>query len=160
MSNHIKFRVIILLCCANLCLFVYGQGYFDQRPVNDISRLPIGNGYIYHPKSDSNALCKRRLGVYIAATSDLLVRSFSNGKVVKISEEEPENSYLVAVNSNGTYYFYGLVSGVVVKPGQQVAKGQVIGDLKWQKGGRHLLLFSVYRNGSEINEEQLISRQQ
>jgi septal ring factor EnvC (AmiA/AmiB activator) len=54
------------------------------------------------------------------------------------------------------FYFYGQVSQVAVKPGQLVETGQVIGDLTLSNDGNRLLLFSVYKNGNEINEEQQI----
>jgi len=62
----------------------------------------------------------------------------------------------VAITSKSTFYFYGQVSQVAVKPGQLVETGQVIGDLTLSNDGKRLLLFSVYKNGNEINEEQQI----
>jgi murein DD-endopeptidase MepM/ murein hydrolase activator NlpD len=122
----------------------------------DTLQLPVANGHVYHPKTDTTSLCRKRNGIYISATSDFNVKSVHQGRVVKIFSMPSGESYAVAIASGGSYFFYGQIYKVSVKPGQTVQKGQIIGELSQQQGLNNLLLFSVYRHGKEVNEENLL----
>jgi septal ring factor EnvC (AmiA/AmiB activator) len=70
------------------------------------------------------------------------------------------NGYQVAISSGSSYFFYGQIYNVRVKPGGTVQKGAVIGELSAQRGDKSLLLFSVYKHGKEVNEESLLQESQ
>jgi septal ring factor EnvC (AmiA/AmiB activator) len=126
----------------------------------DTLRLPVANGYIYHPKTDTTLLCGKRIGIYISATSDFRVKSVRQGRVVKILSMESGSGYEVTVASGNSYFFYGQIYKVSVKPGQTVQRGQIIGELSSQKEDNNFLLFSIYKHGKEINEENFLRQTQ
>ena len=139
---------LLLLLCAYQCQSI------------DTLRLPVANGYIYHPKTDTTLLCEKRIGIYISATSDFRVKSVRQGRVVKIFNIESGSGYAVTVASGSSYFFYGQIYKVSVKAGQTVQRGQIIGELSSQEGGNNFLLFSVYKHGKEVNEENLLQQAQ
>jgi len=69
---------------------------------------------------------------------------------------ESGDGYEVAIASGSSYFFYGQIYKVNVKPGQTVQRGQIIGKLSSQQRGNNFLLFSVYKHGKEVNEENLL----
>jgi murein DD-endopeptidase MepM/ murein hydrolase activator NlpD len=126
----------------------------------DTLQLPVANGYIYHPKSDTELLCRRRIGIYISATSDFSVKSVRQGRVASIFSVASGDGYEVAIVSNGLYFFYGQIHKVRVKTGETVQRGQIIGELSSDSQNKHLLLFSVYKHGKELNEETVLRQGQ
>ena len=73
---------------------------------------------------------------------------------------ESGDGYQVAIASGSSYFFYGQIYKVAVKVGQTVQRGQIIGELLSQQGGNNFLLFSVYKHGKEVNEENFLRQGQ
>jgi septal ring factor EnvC (AmiA/AmiB activator) len=135
---------LLLLLCTYHCQSI------------DTLRLPVANGYIYHPKTDTTLLCRKRIGIYISATSDFNVKSVHQGRVIKVISMKSGDGYEVAIVSGSSYFFYGQIYKVTVKVGQIVQRGQIIGELSSQQGDNNFLLFSVYKHGKEVNEEYFL----
>ncbi len=103
------------------------SGAYNGAPHNgiDLSSIPNKNGFL-----------------------DLRVRSVSKGEVIMVTHESISGGWgnaVVVAHPNGLFSLYGHLSRVVVKEGQKVEQGQMLG-IEGNTGastGRHLH-FSIY----------------
>ncbi len=111
--------------------------------------LPIKNGVIIKDFTDSS-LTIHPEGVLIAPTDQLEVRSCSDG-IVR-STFQFHDTYTVIVSAgNNLYYRYSNIDTVVIKKGQKITKGIVLGMLNAKTHEKKPIIFSTFKGDKYVN---------
>lgn len=119
------------------------------RPLPNMYEISSGFGYRYHPILK---VLRPHTGVDISAAKGTSVHATADGVV---SRQEPGSGYGISVVLNHGYSYqtvYAHLSKKLVKPGEKVKRGQVIGYVgnTGLSFGSHLH-YEVIKNGKHVN---------
>lgn len=119
------------------------------RPLPNMYEISSGFGYRYHPILK---VLRPHTGVDISAAKGTPVHATADGVV---SRQEPGSGYGISVVLNHGYSYqtvYAHLSKKLVKPGEKVKRGQVIGYVgnTGLSFGSHLH-YEVIKNGKHVN---------
>lgn len=121
-----------------------------------LGRFTSGYGYRIHPVL---GIRKFHSGLDISAPYGSPVRSAMYGIVEKTGYDEGYGYFIVIKHSSSTKTLYGHLSEILVKEGQRVSRGQIIGRVgdTGMTTGPHLH-FEVIKNGRKVNPKRYIVR--
>lgn len=122
-----------------------------------LGRFTSGFGYRIHPIL---GVRKFHSGLDISAPYGSPVKSSMSGVVQKVGYDEDGYGYYIIVKHYGnTKTLYGHLSKILVREGQKVKRGQIIGKVgnTGMTTGPHLH-FEVIKNGRKVNPRKFIIR--
>ncbi|MFH0840536.1 MAG: peptidoglycan DD-metalloendopeptidase family protein [bacterium] len=145
------------------------QGFFDQEG-NSVQKMflkapvefrYISSGFSYGPRyvgGNYQLFTANHMAIDYAAASGTPIRAVGDGTVVSAGWNNQGYGYLTSIHHNGTYTTnYAHQSRIIVKYGQKVKQGEVIGYVGSTgfSTGPHLH-FEMVKNGSKVNPSKEI----
>jgi murein DD-endopeptidase MepM/ murein hydrolase activator NlpD len=125
------------------------------RLSGDTMRLPIYNGKILAVKENS---APAHRGIFIQPSHDFNVRSCSSGKVQSVFKMSA--GWAMVIMQNDTLYAYVQMDSVTVHPGEEVNRGDVIGERKLIPNDYQAIIFFVLNGSKELDPEKFIDFKQ
>lgn len=121
-----------------------------------VGRFTSGYGYRIHPVL---GIRKFHSGLDISAPYGAPVKSAMSGTVERTGYDEGYGYFIVIRHSSSTKTLYGHLSKILVKEGQRVSRGHIIGRVgdTGITTGPHLH-FEVIKNGRKVNPRRYIVR--
>jgi murein DD-endopeptidase MepM/ murein hydrolase activator NlpD len=107
-----------------------------------------------------NGRTRRHIGIDLSACIGTPIRATASGVVTKASYYSGYGLYVNIKHSGGINTAYGHLKRIVVRNGQHVAQGQIIGysGISGNSRGAHLH-YEVWKNGSPINPMSFVRQE-
>lgn len=120
--------------------------FLGSSAKSDTMLLPIKNGLVIVRPMD-NYVARAKLGAEIQPTTDLSIRSCTDGQVLRIAKFKDTMVNDVVVKIGDTILSYICVDSVTVKADQMLKRGDIIG-FKTKANDKHptLILYVSVRN--------------
>jgi len=127
-------------------------GYIDRVPVGYPYPGKIMSRFGYRENPFTGSLIETHKGIDIKATFGSIVNSTANGIVAYAGSKGGYGNLVVLDHGNGLATFYAHLSKILVKEGQVIGSGQILGKVgsTGRSTGPHLH-YEVHKNGKAIN---------
>ena len=126
----------------------------DRYPIENSPEISSPYGYRKDPFTNRRAF---HHGVDIAVPSNTDVLSSASGTIIKTAYDRVGGNYIIIDHNNKYKTYYGHLSRILLKKGELVKKGQVIGKSgnTGRSTGPHIH-YQVYSDGKSLNPLSLI----
>jgi murein DD-endopeptidase MepM/ murein hydrolase activator NlpD len=138
--------------------------YVDWRPVaSPLAATPLvlradakGEGNFLAPRSGG----RWHRGVDLAAPLQTPVRAVRSGRVVEAGEHQGLGRFVIVAHRGGVESVYGHLHDTVVREGQRVRQGDVLGSVGKTGNARHALILphlhlEILRGGDPVDPQTL-----
>ena len=127
--------------------------------------LPIKDGKITCPYKKVGKMWSKgyHTGVDFAVKTGTEVLAVADGKVAKANWGQAYGTQIVQALEDGTFFIYAHLSKSLVKPGDKISKGQVIGKSgnTGNSSGPHLHVEQrsniKWSNGEDLNPKEVLA---
>jgi murein DD-endopeptidase MepM/ murein hydrolase activator NlpD len=135
--------------------FIY---YLDRIPVGYPHPGKITSKFGYRENPFTGSVVETHKGIDIKAVFGSIVNSTANGVVTFAGYKGGYGNLIILSHGNGMQTLYGHLSKILVKQGQTIGSGQIIGKVgsTGRSTGPHLH-YEIHQNGRAINPKPFLT---